>query len=273
MIIWISSYPKSGNTWVRAFLCAYLYSSDGKFNFNLLNNIGEFPDHNILKKFVDSNNFHQLKEISKHWLSVQEFINLNKKFIFLKTHSSLCNINGNEFTNPSNTLAFIYIVRDPRNVVTSLSNYFGLKLEDAIKNITNPSSLIYAGKNDVVSIVGSWSQHYNSWKNTKNLYLIKYEDLIKNTYIEINKLFLFLKKECNLSINNNINNINEIIESTSFEKLKNMENQKLLNLSAQNGKNFFYLGKENKWENILDKKFTKDIEKSFKYEMTELGYL
>ena len=103
--------------------------------------------------------------------------------------------------------------------------------------------------------------------------LEKYEDLIKNTYIEINKLFLFLKKECNLSINNNINNINEIIESTSFEKLKNMENQKLLNLPVQNGKKFFYLGKENNWKNILDKKFTKDIEKIFKYEMTELGYL
>ena len=143
-------------------------------------------------------------------------------------------------------------------------------MEDAVKSITNPLGILYTGKNDVATIVGSWSQHYNSWKNTKNLYLIKYEDLIKNTYTEINKLFLFLKKKCNLNINNNID---KIIESTSFEKLKNMENKKLLNLSAQNEKNFFYLGKENKWENILEKELAKNIEKSFKYEMTELGYL
>ena len=54
MIIWISSYPKSGNTWARAFLSAYLHSPDGKFNFSLLDKIGEFPDHNILSKFMES---------------------------------------------------------------------------------------------------------------------------------------------------------------------------------------------------------------------------
>ena len=33
MIIWLASYPKSGNTWVRALLSAYLYSNDGSFSF------------------------------------------------------------------------------------------------------------------------------------------------------------------------------------------------------------------------------------------------
>ena len=41
MIIWIPSYPKSGNTWVRAFLSTYLYSLEGIFDFSLLNKIGE----------------------------------------------------------------------------------------------------------------------------------------------------------------------------------------------------------------------------------------
>ena len=52
-----------------------------------------------------------------------------------------------------------------------------------------------------------------------------------------------------------------------------MENKKLLDLPVNNGKNFFFLGKKNKWENILDKKSAKDIEEFFKHEMTELGYL
>ena len=79
MIIWLTSYPKSGNTWVRAFLSAYLYTTDGSFNMNSLNKIGEFPDHNILGKFMDSKDFDNLSEVSKHWIKVQEFINQKQK--------------------------------------------------------------------------------------------------------------------------------------------------------------------------------------------------
>ena len=64
MIIWIPSYPKSGNTWIRAFLSTYLYSPDGTFKYNLINKIGEFPDHNILNKFMNSKDFHNLGEVT-----------------------------------------------------------------------------------------------------------------------------------------------------------------------------------------------------------------
>ena len=84
MIVWLASYPKSGNTWVRAFLSSYLYSPDGLFNFDLLKKIGEFPDHNILNKFMDEKNFHNLSEVSKHWINVQKIINQRKKATFLK---------------------------------------------------------------------------------------------------------------------------------------------------------------------------------------------
>ena len=44
MIIWIASYPKSGNTWIRSLLSAYLYTDDGNFNFDLLYKIAQFPN-------------------------------------------------------------------------------------------------------------------------------------------------------------------------------------------------------------------------------------
>ena len=67
MIVWLTSYPKSGNTWVRAFLSAYLHSPNGNFNFNLLDKIEEFPQHDLLNQFMNKKNFHNLKEISKYW--------------------------------------------------------------------------------------------------------------------------------------------------------------------------------------------------------------
>ena len=274
MIIWISSYPKSGNTWVRAFLSAYLYSSDGKFNFNLLDNIGEFPDHNILKKFMDSNNFHQLKEISKNWLRVQEFINLNKKFIFLKTHSSLCNINGNEFTNSSNTLAFIYIVRDPRNVILSVANHFGITQEESYNITTNENYIIYPEINNKLipaTLVSSWKNHYLSWKNSDsiNKILIKYEDLIENTENSFTKIINFLSKHTKIKYDKEklINSIN----STQFDNLKNYEEKFGFSMGQKN--KFFFLGKKNNWKDFLDPKIYNKINIEFKSEMKELRYI
>ena len=81
MIIWIASYPKSGNTWVRSLLSAYLYSNDGIFNFDLLKKINQFPSKQYFKKFLK--NFKDIKKVSDYWIAAQDRINLfNDKPIF-----------------------------------------------------------------------------------------------------------------------------------------------------------------------------------------------
>ena len=52
MILWLASYPKSGNTLLRSLLSAYFYSKDGLFNFELLKNIPYFPSHNFFKNLI-----------------------------------------------------------------------------------------------------------------------------------------------------------------------------------------------------------------------------
>ena len=69
MIIWIASYPKSGNTYIRSFLSAYYYSNSGEFNFNLLKFIEQFPDKQFFDGFIDSK-----EEASKLWVSMQKKI-------------------------------------------------------------------------------------------------------------------------------------------------------------------------------------------------------
>ena len=251
MIVWLASYPKSGNTWVRAFLNAYLLSPEGKFNFSLLDKIEEFPQHYILNKFMNAKNFHNLKEVSKNWIKVQEAINFNKKTTFLKTHSSLCNINGNIFTNKDNTLVFIYIVRDPRNVILSMSNHFGSTQEESLKILTDEKYTIYPGINNQLlpaTHVSSWKNHYVSWKNCNsiNKIIIKYEDLINNSYDTFKKIINFLSKHTKIKYNEE--KFTNSINVTQFDNLKKSEEKYGFNM-AQKDK-FLYLGKQNDWKNL-----------------------
>ena len=274
MIIWIASYPKSGNTWIRSFLSAYLYSSEGLFNFDLLNNIGEFPDNHILEKFMDNKKFHNLAEVSKHWIKVQEFMNLGKKHTFLKTHSALCNINNNLFTDNHNTLAFIYVVRDPRNVILSMSNHFEITQEQCFEILVNDRHIIYPKINKELipsTLVGSWKNHYLSWKNCNSIkkIIIKYEDLIDNSNNIFKKIINFLNENTKTKYDEKkfINSI----KTTQFENLRSLENRYGFDMGQKN--KFFHLGKKNDWQDLLDNKIENKVKTQFKSEMNELGYL
>ena len=75
-IIWISSYPKSGNTWVRYFLSNYFFNNNWQdSNFGILKNIDKFPPYNYLEKIVDKKILDQnAYNISKYWLNIQSKI-------------------------------------------------------------------------------------------------------------------------------------------------------------------------------------------------------
>ena len=156
MIIWLASYPKSGNTLLRSMLSAYLFSNDGIFNFKLLPKIKQFPYNDILERLgIKSEEFN---EIIKNSIRGQELFNKKNTVGFLKTHNMLFNYEKKyPFTNLENTLGVVYIVRDPRNVALSYSRHLDIHIEEAVKFITTGKAL----KND---IMGNWSENYQSWK-------------------------------------------------------------------------------------------------------------
>ena len=89
MIIWLASYPKSGNTLVRSMLSVYLFSKHGKFNFELLNNIKKFPYFGVFRNlWVDTSDEN---EVLKKYIYVQEEINKRdgNTLRLLKTHAAL----------------------------------------------------------------------------------------------------------------------------------------------------------------------------------------
>ena len=279
MIIWIASYPKCGNTWVRSLLSAYYFSKDGEFNFDLLKNIKQFPSIDFFQKKIDS-----IEEASANWIPIQKKIKETKKVYFLKTHNVFGSYKGNNFTSPEYTLGVINIVRDPRNVITSLMNHFSIKEEEAFKLISNENRNL-RDRNDqdnyaTYSFISSWNNNYNSWKFTKNInkILIKYEDLENDIEKSFTKIIEFTNKIMRKDNKINIKKLKKSIETTKFDLLKKKEEKEGFDeaiYSSDNGKtkSFFNLGKNNDYKKLLKKETVQSIEDIFEKEMKELGYL
>ena len=281
MIIWVASYPKSGNTWIRSIVSSLIYSEDGVFNFSYIKKIKQFPQKSFFEDLT--NNLDNIHEIKKYWVLAQERLNLDNKIKFLKTHNLNCKIDDYAFTNKQCSLATIYIVRDPRNLVDSISNHFSKSSEESLEFLLS-SRILSPGQagieiegGNVITYVGSWKEHYNFWtKNNENLLLIKYEDLLKDTATEIDKIISFLKKFLNFNVTEEKKE--NIINSTSFEALKKLENtgnftENVFIKNTNKKAKFFNKGPNNIWQNQLKKNIRLELEKELNKELVELGYL
>ena len=283
MIIWLASYPKSGNTYVRAFLSAYYFSENGQFDFKLIPKIKQFPDIEFFDQKINN-----IEEASKQWIPAQKKINQDRKIKFFKTHSCLANYKGNEFTSSETSLGAIYIVRDPRNVLTSIKNHFSLDNDEALKMITDKDRGLISnnGSHASYSFISSWSNNYLSWLRNKQFrrLFVKYEDLLTNKYETFRDIIVFSNTLMNRTENVDKSKLQKAIETTNFDILKNKEVsesfdgsnnsfKKWRNFHKENKNLFFNLGPENKWEKILDKKTKEIIETSFKSQMIDLKYL
>ena len=275
MFIWLASYPKSGNTFLRSLLSSYFFTNDGIFNFEVLNTIKQFPHYSLFKKI--GVNLSDEKQVLENYVKAQELFNTKESLQFVKTHSSL--MSG--FTNYKNTLGAIYIVRDPRNVVISAANHFNTTIEDSVSRLFNYTNLggdINDRKsvNRIITHLTTWSMHYNSWKVLKKrerYLLIKYEDLTKNTEQVFIKILDFIHQKYILDKLK----IKNILKTTSFSYVQKLEKEKNFPEKAKHAgndeKTFFKYGPNSNNKKILDKILKEKIESQLKDDMTELGYL
>jgi len=253
MIIWLASYPKSGDELVRTLLSSYIFSQDGSYNSELLNNIKQFPDNELFKQLgVDVNNE---AAMYKNYISSQKLYFDEKSIRFLKTHSCYVNRKDFQFTDKDNTLGVIYIVRDPINILSSLTN--------DLKQTTQQSSEImltnqYLGKdnpNHCLTYLGTWKYHYNSWKifNKFHRYcLIRYEDLTDDTEKVFLEILKFISRMGKARFTLDKKKFQNTIKTCDLVKVQEFEKKDNSNIS---------------------KEIQANLEKELENEMRELNYL
>ena len=283
MIFWIASYPKSGNTWIRTVISSYFFTKDGIYDEKLIKKIDQFPTRKYFKDF-DYN-----KEVpgdtAKYWVKAQQRINTDNKLKFFKTHNMFGKVNGHDFTNSENSIGGIYVVRDPRNVITSIKNHYGLDDDKAIKWMTNKNNYIYdvekvrdAGYGDF-QFISSWDVNYISWKVQQKvpIMFVKYEDLVDQTYSVFFKIIEFINKTTRNSEKINKSKLKISLNSTNFDKLKQMEktrgfSEAVTSLTTNEKITFFNLGPKNDWKKLLNEDLKTKLSEVFKKNLAELYY-
>ena len=271
--IFLASYPKSGNTWLRAIILSALQQK----------NIINIKDLSKIRLLSDKMNFTSFKNkiyekkglidydwMSKNIILCQKKLNENTKYnFFFKTHS----VRHKSFTNETVNAGFIYIVRDPRDVVVSLSNFSGINLDEAINQVVFNKQLM-TNANGARELVSNWELNIKSWLEYKSVpcLFIRYEDLLFKSNNTILNIIDFINIITNKNILNNKKNIDEIAKNTNFKTLQFQEALNGFDEASKHSK-FFRSGTSNQWKDILSSSQEKLIEKNLKSLMRYFNYI
>ena len=282
MIIWLASYPKNGNTWLRSLISAYYYTKDGIFlGDNQLKNIQQFPE----KKYLENFDYDLAipGDTSRFWILAQEKINKDRKIKFFKTHNALVKLGKNDFTNRANSLGGIFIVRDPRNVLDSMSRHFQIDHDKALEVMQDKKNFTYDFKKKKdysdYQFISSWELNYQSWKNNNLLPVkfLKYEDLLSETFFVFKEIIEFIDELTNNKSGFIREKAKNAVKSTSFENLKKIEEingfgESIISREEKKKIPFFHLGPNNNWQKNFDDKFIKKLNNIFGKNLEELNY-
>ncbi len=187
-LIWLVSYPKSGNTWVRAFLSAYL---QGEVDVNKLYGTPIASARMMLDRNLNTKTA-ELADDQVESLRPQAYVNLAARFArqnrpgIVKVHDRFKMTEAGQPLFPLQvTKATILIVRNPLDVAVSMAHHLGVSLEKSADWICNEKfQLLSEGegrKSQVRQLIGGWGEHTQSWLDLRNyrVHLVKYEDMHK----------------------------------------------------------------------------------------------
>lgn len=271
-LIWLASYPKSGNTWMRAFLHNLMLNNDHPHSINNLGDLtgGDVEPERYVTLAGKPAGELETNEIAALRVPVQAA--LAKEAVgsrFIKTHSALLEFAGHPTINMAVTAGAIYIIRNPLDVVVSFSHHLGHPVDDVIDLMATDNSHTSTSDDMMIDFIGSWSQHVESWTGKPNhrLHVVRYEDMLAGPYRSFSGVVKFLGLKASRQ------RIERAIKNSSFKVLQGQENKHGFRERSIHADMFFRTGRKDQWRDVLTADQVKRIVETQGAMMQKFGYV
>ena len=271
-ILWLASYPKSGNTWMRVFLANLILNEPEPVPFDRLGSVCPGEAQEVWFRPFTDRPVSELSRVEIAKLRGQaqtRAARLTKNIVPLKTHNHLGEDCGHPLIAREVTRGAIYILRDPRDVALSSTEFFGVPLGKTIETMGKIDALGLPAPGMVYEAMSSWSIHVKSWTQPRRggFLVVRYEDLLTDPYGEFGKI---AKK---LGITTEDARIRRAVEHASFKTLQKMERKTGFIERSKASKKFFRSGRSGGWKDALTPGQAKRIERDHHEQMKRFGYL
>ena len=266
-ILWLASYPKSGNTWLRVFLFNLLTNAKTASAIENINGFGYSDTHAHLNQQEGMS----AEQVANQRLeTLRRIVQKEQKTTFVKTHCCLSESRGYDQIPMEVTAGAICVLRNPLDVCISMAPHYGVSLDEAIDYMASETFTIDVGESEVPYLISSWSRHVDSWTKAgpgPSLHIVRYEDMLLKpgpTFKGIAK-FMGLKPPTEA--------LKRAIKLSSFDSLRSQEDKGGFEERSEHAQNFFRVGKSNQWKEILTPKQVSRVVEDNREMMAKFNYL
>ncbi len=255
-LVWLASYPKSGNTWFRLFLNALF--NNGKLDINNLSTADLiFSSKSFFEEISDLPADLLLEEEIKRYqpLVFTDFAMTQQKDVFVKVHDAFqYSKDGQPIIPAAVTKCALCFIRNPLDLAASLANHYALSMDEAVKMLNNPLCKLAKQhdkkyrRNQFQQDLFSWSTHVQSWLDVREfpVLFLRYEDMVTDTFSVFKKALQFLQYTSFTD-----EEISKAIEVTGFKRLQEAERTDGFREKLNNNYSFFRKGKTGGWKEEL----------------------
>jgi hypothetical protein len=276
-IVWLASYPKSGNTWLRMFLYQLVRIQGGyprePDELNKLDRASGY-EARLFSLFEGSLGKPVAGASDNEVMSVRALVHAlvadrAPSVALLKTHNLLGQIGTAPLINLAVSLGAIYIVRDPRDVAPSLAKHLGTDIDGAIAVMNLPEFSTPNQPEQVFEVWGSWSEHVRSWTVPQQgaVLVVRYEDMLTRPTDTFSAIVRHLRQKAPPG------QITEAIELSSFDRLKRQEDDYEFRERSVHADRFFVAGTAGGWKEKLTAAQADAIVGAHREQMEKFGYL